>query len=418
MTPQLSSGESQRDPAREAPASRSPWVTIIVIYLAGVAAAMSLGKFSPVEPQVTAQFGLSSSQLGWVISAVVALGAVAGLPAGYLVRRVGAARSLVVALVLMVAASALSAAAGNLTWLLTARVAESAGYLLVSITCPALILRLAHERDRGVALSGWATFVPVGIGLSTLAGGAVGTALGWRGWVLLIAGTTLVMTVVVRARLPWASAPETDPETAAGSVPGARALAWPALLTVAFCLMVLVTIPVIVLLPTLLIKEHGLSAAAAGALTSVISLAGVPGGLAVGLLLRRGVPLGALAASGLLVVPAAWLTYAGGGSLAAAVTGAGVISLENGLLGALVFAALPQVLERLDHADAGNGLVTQMGSLGSLLGPPLFGLVAGAFGYGAAVPVIVAGMAASVGILLLVARHVSGRARRVTPETG
>ncbi|WP_167521649.1 CynX/NimT family MFS transporter [Microbispora triticiradicis] len=415
MTPQPSSCESQRDPARsEASTPRSSWVTIIVIYLAGVAAATSLGKFSSVGPQMTAQLGLSLSQLGWVISAVVALGAVAGLPAGYLVRRFGAARSLVVALVLMVAASALSAAAGNLAWLLTSRVAESAGYLLVSITCPALILRLAHERDRGVALSIWATFVPVGIGLSTLAGGAAGAALGWRGWVLLLAGLTLVMTLIVRARLPWTSAPE----TAAGSVPGARALAWPALLTVAFCLMVLVTIPVIVLLPTLLIEQHGRSAAVAGALTSAISLVGVPGGLAVGLLLRRRVPLGVLAASGLLVVPAAWLTYDSEGSLAAAVTGAGVISLENGLLGALVFAALPQVLERLDHADVGNGLVTQMGSLGSLLGPPLFGLVAGASGYGAAVPVIVAGMVASVGIMLLVTRHVSGRARRAAPEIG
>ncbi|WP_405146173.1 hypothetical protein OG589_03735 [Sphaerisporangium sp. NBC_01403] len=172
------------------------------------------------------------------------------------------------------------------------------------------------------------------------------------------------------------------------------------------------TIPVIVLLPTLLIEQHGRSAAAAGTMTSVISLLGVLGGLAVGVLLRRGAPVGVLALFGLLVVPAAWLTYAGDGSLAAALAGAGVISMGNGFLGALVFAALPLVLERLDHADVGNGVVAQSGSLGSLLGPPLFGLVAGGFGFQALVLVIAVGMLAAVGSLLLVSR----RAARPLPS--
>ncbi|MEV7803295.1 MFS transporter [Microbispora sp. NPDC088329] len=404
MTPQPTVGESERG---ETPIRRSQWLTIIVVYVAGVVAAMSYGKFSSVGPAVADQLGLSLSQLGWVISAVVGVGAVAGLPAGYLVRRFGAGRSLIAALALMVVASALSAAAGSFAWLLAARFAEGAGYLVVSIACPALILHLAEERDRGVALSIWATFVPVGIGVSTLAGGAAGAALGWRGWVLLIAGLTLLTAVAVRVRLPR------TPATAAvaGPVPGARALAWPALLTASFCLMVLVTMPVVVLLPTLLIDRHGSSAGVAGALTSAISFVGVLGGVSVGVLLRRGVPLAVLAASGLLVVPGAWLAYGSDGSLAAAAAGAGVVSLENGLLGAFVFAALPLVLERLDHADVGNGMVAQMGSVGALLGPPLFGLVAGASDFAAVVPLIVVGMLAAVGGLLPVTRNVARRAR-------
>ncbi|WP_169949356.1 CynX/NimT family MFS transporter [Microbispora sp. H11081] len=406
MTPQPTVGGSERGAA---PVRRSPWLTILVVYLAGVVAAMSYGKFSSVGPSMADQLGLSLSQLGWLISAVVGVGAVAGLPAGYLVRRSGSGRALVAALVLMVVASAVSTAAGSFAWLLAARVAEGAGYLVVSIACPALILHLAEERDRGLALSIWATFVPVGIGVSTLAGGAVGEALGWRRWVLLIAGLTLLMALAVRARLPRSSASG----AVAGPVPGARALVWPALLTASFCLMVLVTMPVVVLLPTLLADRHASSAGAAGALTSAIAFAGVLGGLAVGVLLRRGAPLAALAASGLLVVPAAWLIYGTDGSLAVAAVAAGVVSLENGLLGAFGFAVLPLVLERLDHADVGTGMVAQMGSLGALLGPPLFGLVAGASGFAAVVPIIVAGMLASVAGMLLVTRHVARRARTV-----
>ncbi|GAA1011676.1 hypothetical protein Aple_012670 [Acrocarpospora pleiomorpha] len=382
---------------------RSQWVTIIIVYLGGVVAAMSLGKFSSVGPEVAAELRLSLTQLGWVISAVVGVGAVVGLPAGYLVRRFGTERSLIAGLVLLAAASAVSVTAGDLAWLLAVRGVESIGYLLISIACPALILRLARERDRSTALSLWATFVPVGLGLSTLAGGAAGSALGWRGWIGLIAGLTFVMALAVWMRLPRGS----RRQAAAGSVPRARALTWPAVLAASFCLFALVTIPVVVLLPTLLIEQHGRTAAAAGAMTSAISLLSVLGGLSVGLLLRRGTPVGVLASFGLLAVPAAWIMYGGEGSPAATLVGAGLISLENGFLGALAFAALPLVLQRLDHADVGNGLIAQAGSLGSLLGPPLFGLVATEFGFQPLALVITVGMLAAVGLLLLIGRRAS-----------
>jgi predicted MFS family arabinose efflux permease len=284
------------------------------------------------------------------------------------------------------------------------------GYLLVTIACPALILRLAAERDRGTALSVWATFVPVGIGASTLGGGAIGSVLGWRGWIALIAGLTLVMALVVWVRLPRGP----RRQAASGPVPHSRALAWPAVLATAFCLAALVTIPVVVLLPTLLIEQQGRSAAAAGAITSVISLFSALGGLAVGVLLRRSMPVGVLALAGLLTVPAAWLTYGGHGSPEAALAGATIISIENGFLGALVFAALPLVLERLDHADVGNGMIAQAGSLGSLLGPPLFGMVAAGPGFQALVPVIAVGIVLAVGALLLV----GGKAARSHPGRG
>ncbi|MFC4118244.1 MFS transporter [Nonomuraea zeae] len=409
MNPRPTSGISEPGQGQgQESERRTQWVTISVVYLGGVVAAMSLGKFASVGPEVADRLGLSLSQLGWIISAVVGVGAVVGLPAGYVIRRVGTERSLVAGLALTAAASAASAAAGDFTWLLTLRVLEGIGYLLVIIACPALVLRLSAERDRGLALSIWATFVPVGLGASTLAGGAAGAALGWRGWIGLVAGLTFVMALVAWVRLPRGPARQ----AAAGAVPRARALAWPGLLSAAFCLAVLVTLPVVVLLPTLLIEQHGRSAAAAGAMTSVVSLLSALGGLSVGVLLRRGAPLGVLALFGLLTVPAAWLMYGGDGSLAATLAGAGVVSLENGFLGALVFAALPLVLERLDQADVGNGVIAQMGSLGSLLGPPLFGLVAGGSDFQTLVLIIAAGMLAAIGLLLLVSR----RATRPRPS--
>src|SRR5690606_36876663 len=44
-------------PAGESP-PRTPWTTIALIYVGGVVTAMSLGKYSPVGPQVADQLGL------------------------------------------------------------------------------------------------------------------------------------------------------------------------------------------------------------------------------------------------------------------------------------------------------------------------------------------------------------------------
>ncbi|MET7999443.1 MFS transporter [Nonomuraea glycinis] len=401
MKPQPMSGTPQQNAE---PPRRSPWLTIAIVYLGGVVAAMGLGKFASVGPEVAAQIGLSLSQLGWVISAVVGVGAAVGLPAGYLVHRFGAERSLVTGLILIAAASAASMVTGDFASLLAARGVEGIGYLLATIACPALILRLATERDRGTALSLWATFVPMGIGVSTLAGGMIGSALGWRGWIGVIAALTFVMALVVWVRLPRGAGRQAP----ARAMPRPGALVWPVTLAAAFSLAALVTIPVIVLLPTLLIEQHGQSASTAGAVTSGISLLSVLGGLAVGILLRRGTPVGVLALAGLVIVPAAWLMFGASGSPAAVEGGAAVIWITNGFLGALVFATLPMVLERLDHADVGNGVIAQAGSLGSLLGPPLFGLVATEWGFPALAPVIAVGTVVAVGALSLVGRRLSG----------
>ncbi|MEU6714569.1 MFS transporter [Nonomuraea sp. NPDC046802] len=391
----------RREPANDQPSetlSTEPaptdWRRIALVYCCGVIAALSLGKLATVGPQMTADLGLSLSQLGWAISAVVGVSAAAGLPASLFIRRLGADRAFVAGLLMVSVAAALTAAATGLVTLISIRVFEGVGYLLVTIAGPTLIAHLAGERDRPTALAIWGTFVPVGIGVSTMAGGLLGPQLGWRGWLGVAAVLPLALTV-----LTWLWLRPNASRTPSGAFPRPGALAGPALLSTAFCVIALLTLSAMVLLPTFLADGRGQDAAGAGALTSVISLISVPGGLLAAMLLRRGLSPVLLAMSGALMIPAAWLTFVDDGSVAGSAIGAGVVSLENGILAAVVFAGLPLVVRSLDDLDVGNGLVAQLGSLGSLVGPPLFGLVAERLGWSALVWVFCAGVASGVGLL-------------------
>ncbi|SDH70731.1 CynX/NimT family MFS transporter [Nonomuraea jiangxiensis] len=373
----------------------SDWPRIFVVYVAGVVAALGLGKISAVGAQVSDALGLTLSQLGWLISVITAVCAAVGLAGGVLNRRYGTGRMLVAGLAVVTAASALSVAATGFGTLLAVRLVEGLGYLLVTVACPVLIARLAGDRDRAMALSIWGTFVPVGLGLSTLLGGLVGTAAGWRVWLGVVAAVTLACTLVTWRRLPPGRVAEH-----VGVPVRAGALVRPALLALSFCLIVMATLSVVVLLPAFLVERHGQAAAAAGALTSVISLISVAGGIVAAGLLRTVAP-GVLALSGISIVPAAWLAFHEEASVTATAVGTGVISFANGILAAIVFAALPYVLVSLAHMDLATGIVAQFGSLGSMLGPPLFGLLAERGGWHTLVPVTSGAVVGGVTLLVL-----------------
>ncbi|MEO3871110.1 MFS transporter [Nonomuraea sp. B12E4] len=376
-------------------AGGSDWPRIIVAYVAGVVAAFGLGKISAVGAQLSDALGLTLSQLGWLISVITGICAAVGLAGGVLNRRYGTGRMLVAGLAVVTVSSALSVAATGFGTLLAARLVEGLGYLLVTVACPVLIARLASDRDRAIALSIWGTFVPVGIGLSTLVGGLVGTGAGWRVWLGVVAAVTLVCTLVTWRRLPSGRSAE---HSGVPTRPGA--LVRPVLLAFAFCLIAMATLSVVVLLPAFLTERYGQPASAAGALTSVISLISVAGGIVAAGLLRRTVAPSVLALSGVVIVPAAWLAFREESSVTTTAIGAGVISFENGILVAIVFATLPHVLVSLTHMDLGNGIVAQLGSLGSMLGPPFFGLLAERGGWPALVPIISAAVVAGVALMI------------------
>ncbi|SED08569.1 Major Facilitator Superfamily protein [Amycolatopsis tolypomycina] len=161
------------------------------------------------------------------------------------------------------------------------------------------------------------------------------------------------------------------------SPPGRRVTAGPLLLGAGFALTALISVAVLSLFPLYLSSRFSLPPGTAGALTSAVAVASVPGSLLAGALLRRGATPRAVGAAALSCPVFAGLVFGGalppGGAVALAV----LLLFAAGIGVGAAYGALPSVVVRADALPAANGVLVQLGSAGTLLAPPLFAAVTG-----------------------------------------
>jgi predicted MFS family arabinose efflux permease len=355
----------------------TPWSKVLLLYAAGLIASCFLGKIAPIGPPLQQDLELTLAELGWTVSSITAVAAVFGAGVGAWLARLGAKRALLLGLVILSGGGMLTAAGASADLMIAARTGEGFGYLLVVVAAPTLIVRLSRGPDQATALAIWGTFVPVGLAISAFAGGAAASAIGWRGWLGLIGVLPAVAAALVMLAIP----PDESAPPSATARAGRSGLRPLLALAAAFGCVGLSGVVVVALLPTFLVETRGAALAAAGAATAITSLASVPGSLLAGWAMRRGAGLRSLSLCSLLMPIAAIPAFVGGGPVAPVVAAAGVILLANGVVVSALFAAVPRLAREPARIALGNGLVAQLGSLGTLVGPPLFGSAIAAFGW-------------------------------------
>jgi MFS family permease len=266
--------------------ARAPWV----IVLAGVAAALHVGKLPPAVPALQQAMGIGLVQAGFLLS-LVQLGAVLlGLVAGLLADGVGLRRCMLTGLALLTAAGLAGAAARDATDLLLLRAIEGVGFLLTTVPAPSLLRRAVAPGRLTRMLGVWSTYMPFGTALALLAGPLLIGVLGWRGWWVLTALCTAAMLVWLPQAVPRdvrrrgrragrrALAPPSGHRAArAGALAGGAVLAVYAAQWLA----------VIGFLPTLY-QQSGWGGALGAVLTATVAAVNMVGNIGAGRLLHRG----------------------------------------------------------------------------------------------------------------------------------
>jgi len=375
------------------------WRPIWLLWFTGVLAAAALGKFASLSPVIAAELGLSRVAAGWLVSLIETGGASLGIIAGLLIARLGSRRALLCGMSLLTVGGLAGALLPGMWTLFAARVVESAGYLMVVIAAPSLIATVARPQDQGPALALWSTFVPAGFAIGMGLSGLLLLVTGWRNvlivWALL-AGVALLAarrtpTVEITARDRFVLPP----------LP-----VW--LMCAGFGFYTTLFVGLIAMFP-LFLTEQGQSPALAAAVTGIASAATLGGAYAANLALQKGERMRWAALFTGLLVPAglSCLIFLGGHPLWLALLIV-MLTAISGIGSSLVFARLPHMSPGLNVAAA-NGVLTQFGAGGSLIGPPLLAAIAGQWGWAALGPAILIGSVASLSLMVAAERAAARR---------
>jgi cyanate permease len=381
-------------PAATRSVDRSDWIRIWVLVLAGIAAAMQIGKVPAALALLRADFSIGLVASAWILSMFSVVGALFGCLAGVLADRFGSRQLTVTSLLVMALASAIGSRAHSAPLLLLSRAVEGAGFVATVVAVPSLLIAAAIERDRRIVPSLWGIYMPVGMAVALAVTPLVVAASGWRPWwqfnAALLTGLALAVAWSnsrTRGARPTPAAPFAASLRILLRQPAAL------LLALIFACYTFQFLSVLGFLPTIL-QERGSSARLAGALTALAVLANALGNLSAGWLFTRGAAPRWLICTGIIGMAAAELVvFSPRYSWSLQYLATVAFSSIAGLVPASIFTAIPDVAPAAARSTM-MGIAVQASHVGQLVGPPTVAAVAAAAGGWAASPLVLVPVAA------------------------
>lgn len=371
--------------AHQGARERTSWPLVLVLILAGVAAAFQVGKAPPVLRLIQSDLKMDLFLAGWILSTFSIIGLLMGAASGAAADALGHRRMLLAGLFILATGSLVGGIARHAWLFFGTRILEGLGFLLVIVTAPTLIVRVTHSRDMRLALSGWSCFIPFGVSLIMLFAPVLTMNFGWRGlWI--INGMILIASALITSRLtgrlthPKAERRVTPARILKDIITTSTTMG-PALLTLIFSTYTLQWLAVMGFLPTLLMEEYTMSLGRASILTALVVALNVPGNLSGGWLMSRGARRSNLIIAASLIMGAcSLLIYGSAFPFSLRYAGCLMFSASGGLLPAAVLSGAPTHAPREDLVATTNGLLMQGSQLGQTVGPPALALLVSRYG--------------------------------------
>ena len=392
-----------------------------IVLLAGVSAALHIGKLPPALPVLQRDLGITLVQSGFLLSLVQLATVLLGIVAGLAADGIGLKRCMLMGLWLLCGAGLAGGWANDASTLLALRAVEGVGFLLTTVPAPSLVRRIVAPGQLTRMMGCWGAFMPFGTAMALLLGPLVMVHTGWPGWWWLTAGFSAVMALWVqdglppdeRARAQEAPVPAPVPASATGwTTRLAQTLrsGGPWLMAVTFAAYSAQWLAVIGFLPSLY-AQSGWTGVLGAVLTALVAGVNIIGNVAAGRLLHRGVSARTLLWTGFATMAlGTFLAFSSftEGLPVVRYVGALMFSAVGGLIPGTLFGLASTLAPNERTISTTVGWMMQWSAAGQLAGPPLVAWVASHVG-GWQWTWVVTGRGCVAGALLaaLIARRLS-----------
>ncbi len=360
----------------------------LLVILAGVCAALHVGKLPPALPVLRDALGVSLLQAGFLLSMVQLAGMSLGLAIGLAADGFGLRRSMLLGLGTLAAASIAGGWARGANDLLVLRALEGFGLLMAALPAPSLIRQLVPLHRLSAMLGLWGAYMPLGSALGLLLGPLVLGAVGWQGWWWGLGGLTAAMALWLAVGVPpdgfrgaalaRTPAPSSPWRQRLGRTLRARG---PWLVALSFAVYSSQWLAVIGFLPSIYMQA-GIGGAVVGLLTALAAAVNIVGNVGSGRLLQRGLrPRTLLIAGFSAMALGAFMAFAvAPGQPLLRYAGVLLFSMLGGMIPGTLFSLAVRLAPGDDTISTTVGWMQQWSAAGQFAGPPLVAWVAGLVG--------------------------------------
>jgi MFS family permease len=355
---------------------RKAWAVMLAAYLAGVAIALNQSKVPPAMQVLLQDLHMDMATGGWLMSAFAVAGIVLGIPAAFILIRLGPKLAGLIALGCTILGSIVGALATGSAMLLGGRVIEGIGLGLITVIAPTVISMWFPPEKRGMPMGIWASWVPVGSFIMYNLAGLLLRSFGWQSiWWF---GALFALIAFVIYALVVSAPPTTDTaqeRTPASNGSFGRLLfnpnSW--ILALVFATFNFAFLAYATWAPTYFNQAFEVGVESASFYASLMSLAVIPSTIIAGWALdrfkhRHLILTVAMVVSGFLFLLSFQLN-----SVNAIVPYMLVLGLVGGFIPTATFTLAPETMPDPRFIGLALGIVSVGQNMGMFFGPPIVG---------------------------------------------
>jgi SP family galactose:H+ symporter-like MFS transporter len=182
-------------------AHRASMFVYMMAALAGLMFGLDIGVISGAQQFIQSAFGINDRMIEWIVSAMMAGAALGSLGSGWLSKRLGRKRSLILGGILFVIGSFLCAITPSASALIGFRFILGLAIGIASFTAPMYLAEVTPENIRGSMVSTYQLMITIGILVAFLSDLAFSHSGLWR-WMLGVIGIPGVLFLIGVFTLP------------------------------------------------------------------------------------------------------------------------------------------------------------------------------------------------------------------------